>query len=180
MGRGEKTLSGGFNRASLQEALAGLMVRFQLMCDRNKIEIPKGAYPHIARQLLIELQRNMKAFGTDKDVAPLTLYQGSTFADVKEGPEFESLRVEAGIGLINLAAAKYPSNPLGFVNEVMETTATLQSDEKYAELPPSVFRYAAINHRKDPHEFLEGIKSGDIKMPQWDIPAASAEDDQAA
>ncbi|MCB1680427.1 MAG: hypothetical protein H6858_05465 [Rhodospirillales bacterium] len=170
-------LSGGFNRASMQEALTNLMIRFQLMCDRNKMEIPKDSYPAIGRILLAELRENMQAFGSQADPAkmvPLTLYQGSSFTNISQDPEFESLRDQSG--LINLAAAKYPSNPRGFLREVMETTSTLQADERYAVLreeAPSIFRYAAINHRKDPHSFLDKIMSGEVRMPQWENVSAA-------
>ena len=162
-------VSKGFNHTSMKNALDLLMVRFQLLCDRNGIEIPEKAYPELANALFEELRTNVETFDSaDKPekMVPLTIYHGAGFADVYDEPEFESMHDYPGV--INLAASKYVSDPRGFLRDTIKTVKELREDPEFEELRETngVFRYAAINYTRDPRDFLRKLMTGEASMPK--------------
>ena len=163
------SVSDSFNHTSMKDALDLLMVRFQLLCDRNGIEIPEKAYPELASALFEELRTNVETFDSaDKPekMVPLTIYHGAGFADVYDEPEFESMHDYPGI--INLAASKYVSDPRGFLRETIKTVDELYEDPEFEEFreTKSVLRYAAINYTRNPRDFLRKLMTGEASMPK--------------
>jgi hypothetical protein len=129
--------------------------RFEEMCRRRKLSIPKELRPPIYRLLALELVVNSSVLQAEPEqIASATLYNGSLdemvsrFADFRDTP-----------WIFRHVAVNNPSDPEGFLTGVLETITRLSADERFADFrdTPGIFQRAAVHNSSDPEGFLTGV-----------------------
>ena len=144
----------GMSNSFTYKAAFALLERFEELLRRMGTEVSEVDKLFTYRLLLIRQAKLAKSINIPARKITGAVLLNDALHDLPKDPRF--LSFSDSLGIFRHAVIHNPTDPVGFLDNVVESQQTLASKDEFRSLQsvPSVIRYALVYYPKDPEGFL--------------------------